>query len=91
MDKHDKLHTLTRVNDEMQASLVVAALQECGIKATATGGFTAGFRAEAPGMVNVVISEKDLAKATKILESIELETDTIDWSRVDVGRCDRDS
>jgi hypothetical protein len=85
MDKHDKLVTLVRLDNEMSASVVVAKLGESGIKATATGGFVAGFRAEAPGYVDVVVSEKDLAVARKILKSIEF-GERIDWSQVDVGK-----
>ncbi len=85
MNKHDKLVTLVRMNDEMSASIIVSALTESGIAAMMTGGAVAGFRAEAPGYVNVVISEKDLATALKILNSMEFE-DEIDWSRIDVGQ-----
>ncbi len=88
MDNQDKLITLVRINDEIQASLVVAALAESGILATATGGFTAGFRAEAPGYVDVVVSDKDLPRARQVLASIEMEQQPVDWSQVDVGRPD---
>lgn len=84
IDDKTKLKTLTQVNDEANASIIVSVLTDAGIKATLTGVFTAGFRAEAPGYVSVVVSEKDLAKAKKILQSIELET-PVDWSQVDVG------
>lgn len=88
MDKHDKLTTLTTVNDEMHASVIVTTLNDKGIKAKATGGFTAGFRAEAPGYVDVVVSEKDLTEAKRILESIDFENEAVDWSDVDVGNAD---
>ncbi|MGI9517221.1 MAG: putative signal transducing protein [Pirellulaceae bacterium] len=84
IDDKTKLKTLTRVDDEANGSIIVSVLKDAGIKATLTGVFTAGFRAEAPGYVSVVVSEKDLAKAKKILQSIELET-PVDWSKVDVG------
>lgn len=85
MDNHDRLVTLVRMDDEATASIVVSALNESGIQAMMTGGAVAGFRAEAPGYVNVVISEKDIPTAQKILKSIEFE-DTIDWSKIDVGQ-----
>ena len=84
IDDKTKLKTLTQVDDEPQGAIIVAVLADAGIKATLTGVFTAGFRAEAPGYVSVVVSEKDLPKAKKILESIDLET-PVDWSKVDVG------
>ncbi len=86
MDRHDKLVTLIRTEDEIEATLIAQSLEESGIKATTTGAFTAGFRAEAPGYVNVIVSAKDLAKATKLLESIQRTSDPVDWSQIDVGQ-----
>ena len=86
MDKDDKLTRLETFNDEIQAALVVSALEAEGITARATGGFTAGFRAEAPGYVDVVVREADVDRARQILETIDLENETVDWSRVDVGK-----
>ncbi len=84
MDHMTKLKTLIKVEDEMSGSIIVGVLADAGIKATLTGVFTAGFKTEAPGLVSVVVSEKDLAKAEKILKSIDLEA-PVDWSQVDVG------
>ncbi|MGI9519166.1 MAG: putative signal transducing protein [Pirellulaceae bacterium] len=86
MDKNDKLVTLTQVDDEANASIIVGALEKAGIKATCTGVFTAGFRAEAPGYVSVVVSEKDLVEAQRLLDTIEFQKSDIDWSKVDVGK-----
>lgn len=85
MKKRDKLVTLVKVPDEVQGSMIVAALEQSGIKATMTGVFTAGFRAEAPGDVSVVVSEKDMPVAKKILKSMDLDA-PVDWSTVDVGK-----
>ena len=84
MEHQDRLLTLIRVNDEMHGSVLVSLLAESGIKATCTGVYTAGFRAEAPGYVDVVISEKDFTRARKLIEGVELE-ESVDWSTVDVG------
>ena len=84
MDNQDKLVALVKVPNELDGSMLVSALKETGILATLTGVFTAGFRAEAPGDVSVMVSEKDLATAQKILKSIDLES-PVDWSSVDVG------
>ncbi|MGE0757173.1 MAG: DUF2007 domain-containing protein [Pirellulaceae bacterium] len=59
---------LTVVPDEIQAAAIVALLESHGIKAQATGGFTAGFRAEAPGGVQVVVRQADLVSAREILD-----------------------
>ena len=85
MDKNDKLVTLTQVDDEVNASIIISTLEKAGIKATSTGVFTAGFRAEAPGYVSVVVSEKDLVEAQRVLDTIEYQKSDVDWSKVDVG------
>jgi len=50
------------------AAIFVATLREEGIEAVTTGGMTAGFRAEAPGMVRVLVHEKDVVRARTLLE-----------------------
>lgn len=84
MDNEHKLETLIRVADEVKSSVIVNMLADNGIKATSTGGFTAGFRAEAPGDISVVVSEKDLPIAKKLLEEMKLD-ESVDWSKVDIG------
>ena len=69
---------------EHEAAAVIAALAEQGIFATMNGSFTAGFRAEAPGLVNVVVKSSDQHAAQQVLEDFEL-GEEIDWSQVDVG------
>lgn len=77
-----KLVTLTKVNDEIHGNLILTALEANGVKATLTGVFSAGFRAEAPGYVSVVVKQRDFEKAKEILKELE---EPIDWSKVDVG------
>src|SRR5690606_30598656 len=77
---------LTRVNTEAEAAGIVTALTAHGIQATATGGFTAGFRAEAPGYVNVLVRHEDLAAAKQVLADLKDDGSDIDWSQVDVGQ-----
>ena len=61
------LVTLKRVYCETEAAVIVNALAEVGIRAIATGGFTSGFKAEAPGVVAVQVLRSDLAKAHELL------------------------
>lgn len=56
---------------EVAAKILVSVLADAGIKAVAVGGFTAGFRAEAPGYVQVKTLDKDALKARKIIDEIE--------------------
>ena len=53
---------------EALAAIFVATLREEGIEAVTTGGMTAGFRAEAPGMVLVQVHEKDVVRPRTLLE-----------------------
>ena len=67
------LVTVAQRSNEMAASILVAALTDAGIRAVATGGFTAGFRAEAPGVVRVQTLERDADRARKIIDELKLE------------------
>jgi hypothetical protein len=80
-DEH--LETLTSVQSEFEAKAIVAALEEEGIRATAVGGFTSGFKAEAPGYVSVIVNETDLERAKKVLDDLKSHRSDIDWSQVD--------
>lgn len=76
---------LVSVPSEMEAAAIVDALAEHGIRARAVGGYTSGFRAEAPGDVKVVVGRADLARARELLAEIRSEPVEVDWSEVDVG------
>ena len=65
---HDRLVTVATVANEMEGQLLVNILSEHGIRAVATGGFTAQFQAEAPGMVRVVVNQDNLENARSVLE-----------------------
>lgn len=67
------LVTVARRQCEVSASVLVSVLQDEGIRATATGGFTAGFRAEAPGIVRVLVFDADADRARLIIKEIEAE------------------
>ena len=75
--------TVKSVPSEIEGAAIVAALSEHGIKASTTGDFTSGFRAEAPGWVQVVVRSEDFEKAEQILK--QLDDKPVDWSKVDVG------
>ena len=79
---------LTSLPDDMLASAVVAALQNGGVEAVATGGFTAGFRAEAPGDVQIMVKQQDQERAQALLDAFQ--ADQVDWSKVDVGKPEDD-
>ena len=69
--KNAKLVTVAERPSEVEASALVAILADAGIRATATGGFTAGFRAEAPGWVKINTLEQDAQRARAILSEVK--------------------
>ncbi len=77
---------LTSVCTDVEAAAIVGALAALGIEASAIGGYTAGFRAEAPGRVNVIVKHADLGRARTALAEIEQNRPQVDWSQVDVGQ-----
>lgn len=68
-----KLVTVAERPDDLSASILISLLQEEGIRAMATGGFTSGFRAEAPGMVAVKTIESDAERAKQIIAESKVE------------------
>ncbi len=76
---------LVSVADEIQAGAIVGALADHGIRARVIGGYTSGFKAEAPGQVSVVVQRADVARAAKVLGECRREPAEIDWTTVDVG------
>ncbi len=59
-------------------------MDQCGIRAFAAGGYTAGFRAEAPGDVKILVKQADLDRARKALAENQDYQLAINWSNVDV-------
>ncbi len=82
---------LVRVPGDLEAAAIVNALATFGIEASTTGGYTAGFRAEAPGQVNVIVRHKDLQHAKQALAEFKQGETEVDWSQVDVGEPDEPS
>jgi len=83
--RSERLVLLESTPTEMEAGVIVAALEQGGIQATMTGTHTAGFRAEAPGWVKVLVAEDDLLQARTTLRDVVRENMDVDWSQVDVG------
>ena len=77
---------LLSVATEAEAVSIVTALAEYGIEALMAGGVTAGFKAEAPGSVQILVRSADLEQAQQALAEIEKEEGDVDWSKVDVGK-----
>jgi hypothetical protein len=67
------LVTVAQRPTEQLAAILVAVLSDEGIRAVATGGFTAGFAAEAPGWVSVQTFESDAERAKQIIAELKAE------------------
>ena len=76
---------LTSVPSELEASVIANALCDLGFRATTTGGFTSGFKAEAPGDVMILVPAEELEKARQALSKIQTYESNVDWSQIDVG------
>ena len=87
MSKHsERVVLLESTPTEIKAGVIVAALEQGGIQATMTGTYTAGFRAEAPGWVKILVAEDDLPQAQTIMRDVVRENMDVDWAQVDVGK-----
>jgi hypothetical protein len=84
-DQPDSPCLLSTAANEIEAASVVSVLADYGIEASTTGGFTAGFNAEAPGSVQILVRRSDLDRAKLALAEIEQDEGKIDWSTIDVG------
>jgi hypothetical protein len=82
----DDIVELTSVHAEFQAEVIAAALRDRGIEARVLGGTLAGFRAEVPATVKVVVFRRDLSAAKALLAEVRAASVDIDWDEVDVGR-----
>lgn len=85
---NDSIVTLAFFPSEIEATMVADALKREGIQAEAAGFLTAGFRAEAPGKVKVLVHANDLPQAKQLLDHYTQSRAEIDWSQVDLGEFD---
>ena len=76
---------VTQVDNELEAAMLIDALKEESIKAASAGGITAGFRAEAPGGVNILVHQKDIETARVVIENFNNEHFNIDWDSQEIG------
>ena len=85
MGDDSPLVTLAMFDGEINATLLADELKNQGIPAEASGTLTAGFRAEAPGAVKVLVRKADLARAQQVMDDYVASQKQIDWDQVDVG------
>ena len=78
-DRTTSLVAIAHPRDDIEAQLITNLLADAGIEAMVTGGSLAGFRAEAPANVCVVVRAHDADAAREALAAVRL---TIDDSQV---------
>ena len=59
---------VARYPTELKAGFAASILREAGIECRTIGGHTAGFRAEAPGQVSLLVHERDVERARELLK-----------------------
>ena len=69
-DADNTPETLVSVPNDLEAAMIVSTLAAHGVDATTSGDFTAGFRAEAPGEVKVLVRRSDLTEARHALDRL---------------------
>jgi cyclic pyranopterin monophosphate synthase len=62
--------TLLTVPNQTEAAIIAHQLETYGIETSTTGDFIAGFRAEAPGNVQILVRAGDLREAQRVLAEI---------------------
>ena len=72
-DDLNRPHVVAKVPTDFEAAAIVSALEAAGIKAMAVGGHTAGFLAEAPGDVAVVVPASEAKPAEAVLAEFQNE------------------
>jgi hypothetical protein len=78
-DPDTRLVAIAHPRDDIEAQLITNLLADAGIEAMVTGGALAGFRAEAPANVCVVVRGADAEAASEALAAVR---PTIDDSQV---------
>lgn len=84
--KQPAVVVLTTCRTEFEAEALARVLREHGVRSFTEGAYTAGFRAEAPGEVRVLVLEPDLERARLSLRAARGEAVEIDWASVPAER-----
>jgi hypothetical protein len=83
-ERPERTAMLTSVPTESEAAIVIAALENNGIRAE-SDEYTSGLRAGPWNWVQILVAEEDLPRAKEVFAQVQEENDHIDWSQVDVG------
>ncbi len=76
MVEFEETEVLVRVSTEWEAELIKGILTDRGIRASTGGTQAAGFRAEAPAKVSVVVPADEVERSKEILRQSKLDDET---------------
>ena len=85
MTEESRTSIVAQLTNEWHANILADVLRDQGINAEVSGALTSQFRAEAPGLVRVIVPEEQYKTAMAALVEHQKEASEIDWSQVDVG------
>ena len=85
MQDHEEPVVLADLTQEIEAQLIVAALEAEGIEAFKAGGAVSDLRVGVPGHVQVLVRPEDLARAQEAFSHLHDEEGQIDWTQIDTG------
>ena len=80
-----KTVVVAHVANEWNATLLADVLRDQGVDAEVSGALTSEFRAEAPGLVRVIVPDTQVERAREVLAEHRAAVSEIDWSQVDLG------
>lgn len=86
MQDNEEPVVLADLPGEIEAQLIVAALEEQGIEAFKSGGYASDFRVGVPGHVKILVRPEDLDRAKEAFSHLRDEQGEINWSQIDVGK-----
>ena len=74
-DDPDRVIVFATALTEPEGAMIANWLREGGVQAQSEGGFTAGFRAAAPGLVRILVRQGDIERARRILAQMDDDDD----------------
>jgi hypothetical protein len=80
-----ELVTIAEVESDVEASAMVAELQDAGFDARMVAGSSGGFMTDAIDPVRVLVPAEQAEDARKLADEILQEARNIDWDDIDVG------
>lgn len=90
MTDNEEPIVLADLSSEIEAQLIVAALEDEGIKAFKAGGAVSDFKLGVPGHVQVLVRPEDLARAKAAFAHLQDDEGDVNWANIDVGRSEEE-